>query len=305
MFKIVNTESAINYIKSNISFISILISSIFTAFFLSSLVINYEKITFIHPIESNSYIKNNSLNEIKEQDLSAKYMENISDIMRYSLAKENSLPNNNENDVDIIVTDTDNKDNTKEINIADISVTAIILSDFHSMAVFKTNSPEDTIVYEGDTIGKFKVQHIMKNKVILVDSKGKTFEKQMLFGAKVEPEKKDDNDQTAKSTDISLSKREFLSLFDPPDKLMKDLILSPFSKNNRPYGIRITTLNPESIMSSKVGLRPGDVLLKINNKQLTTPEEAMIAYSTIKNENEIVFKIDRDGKVFDLKVTLI
>ena len=58
-------------------------------------------------------------------------------------------------------------------------------------------------------------------------------------------------------------------------------------------------------MSSKVGLRPGDVLLKINNKQLTTPEEAMIAYSTIKNENEIVFKIDRDGKVFDLKVTLI
>ena len=82
IFKIVNTESFINYIKSNISFISILISSIFTAFFLSSLVINYEKITFIHPIESNSYIKNNSSNEIKEKDLSAKYMENISDIMR-------------------------------------------------------------------------------------------------------------------------------------------------------------------------------------------------------------------------------
>lgn len=298
-------ESFINYLKSNILFILILLSSIFTAFFLSSIVINYEKISFIRPIESNVYVKNKSVNEIKEQDLSEKYMGNISDIMRYSLAKENSLPTNNENDVDIVVENKDDTDNLKDINISDISVTAIILSDFHSMAVFKTSSPDNIIAYEGEKIGKFTVQHIMKDKVILVDSKGKTFEKQMLFGAELEPEKKDDNENVSKSTDVSLSKREFLSLFEPPDKLMKDLILSPFSKDNRPYGIRITTLNPESIMSSKVGLRPGDVLLKINNKKLTTPEEAMIAYSTIKNENEIVFQIDREGKVFDLKITLI
>ena len=58
-------------------------------------------------------------------------------------------------------------------------------------------------------------------------------------------------------------------------------------------------------MSSKVGLLPGDVLLKINNKSLTTPEEAMAAYSTIKNESEIVFKIDRNGKIFNLKLNLI
>ena len=302
-----NIESITNYLKSNISFLCLLVSAILTAFFLSSVVINWEKNRLIYPITSESYIKNRPTKEVDDFNLSDKYINNISDIMRYDLGVENlskSISLNNR--FGSINNNQENKEEASNININEISVKAIIYG-YHSLAIIKTNSPEDNILSEGDKIGQFTLKNILEDRVIFVDSKGKTFERQMLFGAELEPEEsQEENSNTpSKKNEVNLSKREFASLFEPPDRLMKDLILSPYSKNNIPYGIRITTINPESLMSSKVGLLPGDVLLKINNKSLTTPEEAMAAYSTIKNESEIVFKIDRNGKIFNLKLNLI
>lgn len=302
-----NIESITNYLKSNISFLCLLVSAILTAFFLSSIVINWEKNRLIYPVTSELYIKNRPTKEVDDFNLSDKYINNISDIMRYDLGVENLSKNTSLNNrFGSINTNQENKEEASNININEISVKAIIYG-YHSLAIIKTNSPEDNILSEGDKIGQFTVKNILEDRVIFVDSKGKTFERQMLFGAELEPEEsQEENSNTpSKKNEVNLSKREFASLFEPPDKLMKDLILSPYSKNNIPYGIRITTINPESLMSSKVGLLPGDVLLKINNKALTTPEEAMAAYSTIKNESEIVFKIDRNGKIFNLKLNLI
>lgn len=299
-----NRESSLNYLKSNISFICVLICAVLTAIFLSSVVINCAKKYFVHPVSAKSYIKNDVQNQNSESELSQsdKYMENISDIMRYSLAKDNMQEVNKNTVVD---ESNDKKEDVKDINISDISLVAIMFGETYSLAVFKTNS-EDVIISEGEKIGNFTLKEIFKDKVILVNSKGKEFSKLLLFGAELEPEEKEDTTAgNTNKTEVSISKREFLSLFEPPEKLMKDLILSPYSKDNRPYGIRITTINPESLMSSKIGLKQGDVLLKINNRILSSPEEAMAAYSTIKNEREIVFNIDRNGKIFDLKVSLI
>lgn len=90
-------------------------------------------------------------------------------------------------------------------------------------------------------------------------------------------------------------------MIDPPDRIAREIGFAPVSRDGKPYGIQLTFVKPGSFLQ-QMGFMPGDVLSSINNKPLYTPEDGMLAYQMMKNEDTVDFKIDRSGKFMQLQI---
>ena len=68
-------------------------------------------------------------------------------------------------------------------------------------------------------------------------------------------------------------------------------------------GVKITDLSKGSA-AEKAGLKEGDVITKIGNKNITDPEELMDAVTTYKPKEDVIISYKRDGKAGETKATL-
>jgi type II secretion system protein C len=88
-----------------------------------------------------------------------------------------------------------------------------------------------------------------------------------------------------------------------PNELAKEIAFAPFQKNNEPYGIKFLRMKPEGFFGG-IGLRQNDILLSINAQRLKTPEDFFRIYQLFNNENNLSFKVDRDGQIMDFVVDI-
>ncbi len=194
---------------------------------------------------------------------------------------------------------------------ADLDLKATFVGDTASFAVVASGG-EDKILFAGDSVSSFHVLEIDADKVVFGVA-GKEDKKilRMKYGFSFdEPspqtQPSDSSAQTAVTSSSQLqkdvSKREFVAMLDPPDRIAKEVALAPVSRDGNPYGIQMTFVKPGSLIQ-QMGFMPGDILLSMNNKQLLTPEDGMIAYQTMKNEDSVDFKIERGGNTLNLQIT--
>ncbi|RME64723.1 MAG: PDZ domain-containing protein [Nitrospirae bacterium] len=80
-----------------------------------------------------------------------------------------------------------------------------------------------------------------------------------------------------------------------PEQLMTDARLQPAFQNGKQYGFVLRNVKPNGIYA-KLGLRNGDVLLKINEFDITDPETALRAFNELRGADEIELHIKRRGK---------
>lgn len=185
---------------------------------------------------------------------------------------------------------------------AELTLKATIVGDTTSVAIFDL-SGEKKLLYEGDEIAGMRVVQIESDRVILSKSDNVTITAYIKYGMDFsEPSKDKSTDSAPASANrIEISKREFEDMLNPPSKIAKDIVLAPFTKDGNPYGLRMNFVRPGSFME-KMGFRTGDILLSMNNKQLLTPEDGMLAYQTMKNEDSVVFNIERGTSQFKMNI---
>ncbi|MDB5222559.1 MAG: hypothetical protein JWN83_1226 [Chitinophagaceae bacterium] len=68
-------------------------------------------------------------------------------------------------------------------------------------------------------------------------------------------------------------------------------------------GVKITDVSKGSA-AEKAGLKEGDVITKVGNKNITDPDDLMDAVTTYKPKEEVTISYKRDGKAGDVKATL-
>ena len=183
---------------------------------------------------------------------------------------------------------------------AAMKLVATILGDGSSLAVINVAN-KDEVVGEGQTVGQYTVKEITKNLVML-ENGGREMTLKMKFG---EPDEPKTSPQASRSTQVAqtspgvdireLSRREFEELTNPPDKVARDIGFAPVSRDNRPYGIQLTFVKPGSLFQ-KLGFLPGDILKTVNKKPVYSPEDAMMVYQMMKNEDTVDFSVDRGGR---------
>ncbi len=98
-----------------------------------------------------------------------------------------------------------------------------------------------------------------------------------------------------------ISRRELEKLTADPGIMFNQVRLVPYVKNGRTEGFVFEWIKPNSLLA-KAGLRPGDVLIAINNMQITSGEDAFRILQLLRNENTFKISILRNGKQMDLTV---
>ena len=184
-----------------------------------------------------------------------------------------------------------------------MSLVATIIGEGSALAVINV-AKNDEVVSTGQMLGAYKVKEIQRNKVILVDGTQQVVLK-MKFG---EPEEVSPTPQPSQEVKTDpgvirkeIGRREFETMINPPDRVAREIGFAPVSRDGKPYGIQLTFVKAGSFLQT-IGFQPGDILSSINNKGLYTPEDGMMAYQMMKNEDTVDFKVDRGGRFIQLQI---
>jgi general secretion pathway protein C len=78
-------------------------------------------------------------------------------------------------------------------------------------------------------------------------------------------------------------------------QVLTDARLTPNMAEGKVEGFRITEIKPRGIFDA-IGLKNGDILIKVNNYDIDTPEKAIQVISGIKGENRVHLDLMRDGQ---------
>ena len=88
------------------------------------------------------------------------------------------------------------------------------------------------------------------------------------------------------------------------DNAMKGLVAGPYRRNGKLDGYILKTVNQENILY-QLGLRSGDVVKRVNGKEVNSTERLYAMWQTLQNESKITADIERGGRMmtFDLNIT--
>ena len=77
----------------------------------------------------------------------------------------------------------------------------------------------------------------------------------------------------------------------------------PSIHNGRPNGFRIYAVRPASLFAW-LGLQNADRVISVNGLDLSTPDKALEAYSSLRTASVFAVRIERHGKLLTLRYRL-
>jgi general secretion pathway protein C len=92
-----------------------------------------------------------------------------------------------------------------------------------------------------------------------------------------------------------IDKRVLNAALDNIGQAMTDARLLPSQREGRVEGLRASEVKPQGIFGA-VGIKNGDLLLRINDFPIDSPEKAIQAFVTLKGQNRIKLDLVRDGQ---------
>jgi general secretion pathway protein C len=97
------------------------------------------------------------------------------------------------------------------------------------------------------------------------------------------------------SSSTTLPRQEVESSLSDLNQLMQQVRIRPYLEANKPAGFLVSDIKPGSIFA-KMGLRNGDVVQKINDQNISSPEQAIELYQGLMEGGEIALEIKRGQK---------
>lgn len=91
-----------------------------------------------------------------------------------------------------------------------------------------------------------------------------------------------------------IDQRALHAALDNIGQTMSDARLLPSLKDGKVEGFRISEVRPQGVFAA-LGLKNGDVLMKINEFPIDSPEKAIQSFMTLKGQNRIKLDLMRDG----------
>ncbi|MBI4684107.1 MAG: hypothetical protein HY755_02795 [Nitrospirae bacterium] len=171
-------------------------------------------------------------------------------------------------------------------------------------AIFADKNNMQEIFKTGDAVfGLGRLQKVEKDRVILED-KGKTREIQIadiitvkethISGAKPESVPSDRFARKTADTSYIIDGQRLQQALANPNQIMTDARLLPNVTDGAQEGFVLREVRSGGIYQS-IGLQNGDVLLRINEYNISNPETALQAFTALKGMDRVQLDIIRSG----------
>ena len=167
---------------------------------------------------------------------------------------------------------------------------------------FDRHTKKSIIVRKGKVIGGLKVLDIQPDQVI-VSLRGK----EAVFALFKEKEKRHPSGEShgdlhkvsyekgVASSHVVLAKREVQVALGDMASFLRQVRIIPYMEKGKPKGFQLLDIVPESIVS-KVGLKNGDVIERVNGKAIHTPQDAMQFFSMLQSGRGVTLDVKRKNQ---------
>ncbi|HSH12238.1 MAG TPA: PDZ domain-containing protein, partial [Desulfurivibrionaceae bacterium] len=68
-----------------------------------------------------------------------------------------------------------------------------------------------------------------------------------------------------------------------------------YSENNQQKGYRLVAVQNSKLLNT-LGLLPGDILLSVNGRAMSSIQEGLAAYQQVKSGGQVTIEINRNGR---------
>jgi general secretion pathway protein C len=92
-----------------------------------------------------------------------------------------------------------------------------------------------------------------------------------------------------------IDQRALTAALDNPAQAMSDARLLPSQKDGKVEGFRATEVKPNGVFGM-IGIKNGDVLLRLNDFPMDSPDKALQSFIALKGQNRLKLDIIRDGQ---------
>ncbi len=163
------------------------------------------------------------------------------------------------------------------------------------------------ILLEGESKKGVTLKKVLKDSVVIV-SEGKEvtlkIPKKDIKTASTsgrEPVPQENYQSGGTGQEFRVSRREIERITKDPGVMFREVRLVPYVKGGKTEGFIFEWIKPGSLLY-KAGLRPGDILVSINNNTIRSGEDAFRLLQILRNEPNLRVQIIRNGHRRDLFV---
>ncbi len=195
--------------------------------------------------------------------------------------------------------------------------TMVFSNPKYSFATIKENSSGDTKnVYIGDKIlGKARVTEILRNRIYVIHNNRKEYldveGNENLTGPPALPHRTASRNPVSgigstirrRGNTIIIDERDVAAALENMGVIATQARVVPNFVNGKVNGFKIFAIKQGSIYQ-KLGVRNGDIIQKINDFEINSPEKALQVYTQLRNEKNINIDLIRRGKKQTLHIEI-
>lgn len=105
--------------------------------------------------------------------------------------------------------------------------------------------------------------------------------------------------QKISETEWIINQDAVLNAMENMSSILSDARMTPLTVNKKVEGFRVTEIKPRGIFDA-LGLKNNDIIRRVNNYDMTSPERAIQVLSALKGERNFTIDIERNGKKMNL-----
>ena len=190
-----------------------------------------------------------------------------------------------------------------------------------SRAIIDNRKTREQEAYrEGDNAGKVKIKKILRNNVIITTAKGdelltveikesakgsglSTSTRTIGSGPSSRQQTPRSTRSMARSRSIKLQRDEVEAYFSDFDALKDEIKVSPYMQGDQPSGFRISNIPADSVLR-KMGLRSRDVIVGVDDEDITSPDQAADFFQKLSAGDEVTIRVKRRRRTRQIKLSI-
>jgi general secretion pathway protein C len=192
-----------------------------------------------------------------------------------------------------------NEEEIEELELTSLKIAllgTVTGNEQNAFAVIEETDKRKQGLYKiGDSVQNATVKKILREKVVLrVGTKD-----EILTMEESAASRRDKRRRPSKSTErgstITVSRKDIQNSLKDINNLMSQVRIRPHFKDGQSDGLSVSRIRGGSIFS-KLGLRNGDIVQKINGEPINSPDEVLMLYEKLKSGSRVSLEVTRKGK---------
>ena len=192
-----------------------------------------------------------------------------------------------------------NEEEIEELELTSLKIAllgTVTGNEQNAFAVIEETDKRKQGLYKiGDSVQNATVKKILREKVVLrVGTKD-----EILTMEESAASRRDKGRRPSKSTErgstITVSRKDIQNSLKDINKLMSEVRIRPHFKDGQSDGLSVSRIKGGSIFS-KLGLRNGDIVQKINGEPINSPDEVLALYEKLKSGSRVSLEVTRKGE---------